>query len=167
MTAFLITAAAVAADPTFTDLVWARRFTLETPFTYTMRADRPEITEGVVVQVTLSPETPAESQRVTPLWMAGEWPAMILERSATCAVLVVPDPDALTQPWFVGPAVLASRIDGNATRAERDAAAQRGVSGFDSARIAAVVEPVDVAGVDFRDVAAVGAGRCPRMSPAR
>lgn len=156
---------ALAADPALSDLVYARPFTLAQPMVWTMRADRPTFTEGVLVALRVSAATATVRPTADPLLMVGEWPVMRLTQDpqAGCMTFVVPTRDLGAEPVFFGPAILPGRFAADDARSQRDQAVSTGATPWDASTlsVARTAGGAPLAAQDFREIAAAAEAQCP------
>ena len=101
---------------------------VDQPFVYTMRGDRPQVTQGTLVVFEATEHVLTPTQERQPIVYIGEWPVRLYASDAQrgCAVGWVPMVDGFRDaPLYLGPDTLPERVTGEAARqAARDAARQ-------------------------------------------
>lgn len=139
--AFLLTPAAPAQTPPLPDtpapvreLLLARPFSLENGFTYAWSAQRPLVTEGLILVLTADPEylRPRETQE--PVLFVGPYPAQRLSWNLETGRLVVLVPakvDLSVEPVWFGTPGLPEAVDARTVAAERGLALSRGIRAAD------------------------------------
>ncbi|MEM7260678.1 MAG: hypothetical protein AAF488_01715 [Planctomycetota bacterium] len=124
-------------------LIYARSFTLETPFRYDFNADRPEVAAGTIIVLEVDPELVKPRQVHAPVLYVGESPAMIINQGYTTGRLIAIVPssvDLATAPVFFGSVELPERVTAERGKAERVAAEAMGIVPFRPEVIANRVE---------------------------
>lgn len=143
------------------ELVWAQPVTLAVAERDTMRAERPEVREGLLLELRVDPELVVPSQRYEPTLFVGSVPARKLnwDPAGGCAVVWVgAAPDLATTEIYFGSLELPERIDAARGVAELEAARAVGVTPFPAATVGAALQaPLSVQ--DFREVHALGMER--------
>lgn len=114
---FLVFAhSAVAQQPLDSEvnLVLARQFVLDEPYTWEMRSDRPLVTEGWLIVVQADPELTVPRQSLAPVLFVGEWAAETVNtgHAAGFVVVVVPAMNSLGAApiFFADPQVLPESL---------------------------------------------------------
>jgi hypothetical protein len=147
------------------ELVWARPFALEQPEVYTMQAERPSFTDGLLIELRADPALLGARQVAEPVLYVGGVPAFRFNWDPTggCLVVFVPGTlDLETTEIFFGPPELPERITamrGASERAIAVAAGVRPLSGSAPARTAGgdVLRTASLEGVYAEAMARVAA----------
>ena len=142
------------------DILYARRFTLETPYKYTWSKERPMVSTGVLVVLEVDPALVVPRNELEPVLYAGNVPVQRLNYghpSGRVIGIIPGNIDLTTAPIWFGSPELPERVTESIVRAERARAERVGVRAFPQAKISAVERPVaaakDLAAL-LRDVAA-------------
>ena len=141
--AALVTAAAVAvagpavATPPLPEtpapvrgLLYARPFTLDTPFRYDWSAEHPEVREGLMLVLEADPALLRPRETQEPVLFVGSRPAQRITRTFESGrvVVLVPGPvDLAADPIWFGTPGLPEQVDAAAARAERGLAARAAI----------------------------------------
>lgn len=130
----LLVALASAAEPA-ADVVWARPFEVAEPYAWTMRGDRPTVSNGWIVQFRVEPSRVPASQAKAPILFADDMPVRPINLGAPdgCLVAVVAGAaplDATVLFWSAPD--LPERFDAARAAAARDAARDAGQAGVDA-----------------------------------
>jgi hypothetical protein len=109
-------------------VLFARPFTLETPYAYTWTAEQTSITSGYVLVVEVEPELARVKSTWNPVLYAGRYPAEITSsdpETGRVVVIVPGDLDLSRDPVFFGSVELPDRV--TAERGRQELAAARAV----------------------------------------
>jgi len=115
------------------ELVYARRFTLEQPFTYTWCKEQPEIREGWILVVRVDREMARPRQVCVPVLYVNGIPAQLMNvgyLSGHLVVFVPGKPDLRKALVYFGSTELPERVDAAHGRKELAAAREAGVRPF-------------------------------------
>jgi hypothetical protein len=141
-------------------ILYARRFTLETPYLFTWSKERSMVSTGILVVLEVDPALVVPRNELEPVLYAGNVTVHRLnhgDRSGRVIGIVPGNIDLATTPIWFGSPELPERVTESIVRSERARAERAGVRAFPSARISAVGRPA-VAAKDLatllRDVAA-------------
>jgi hypothetical protein len=141
-------------------ILYARRFTLETPYQYTWSKERFMVSTGVLVVLEVDPALVVPRDQLEPVLYAGNFTVHRLNhghRSGRVIGIVPGNIDLAAAPIWFGSPGLPERVTESTVRSERARAEQYGVRAFPPERISAVGRPA-VAAKDLatllRDVAA-------------
>lgn len=135
-------------------VVLVQTFTLEAPFTYGWRAERPAVDEGTILVVEVDPVMSVPRAVGAPVLYVGDTPAarMSWGASDTRMLLLVPGrPDLSETRVYFGSDTLPERVDVQRGAAELAAAVGAGVRPFSASEVAAAT----VAPVRFVDASAL------------
>jgi hypothetical protein len=114
-------------------LLYARRFRLQEPYTYSYLRDRPAIREGYLLVLAVDPEMARPREVDGAVLYAGDTPAHLTNTGYPSGrmVLIVPDWFELSEsPVFFGSTELPERIDRARGSQERKLAVERGARPF-------------------------------------
>jgi hypothetical protein len=119
-----------SAPPTSVrSLLFARPFTLTTPYTYEWTAEKAKITSGYMLVIEVDPEYAVILDAWYPILYVGRYPAEIVDNDEAAGrmIVVVPGDVDLTQdPIFFGSVELPERITAERGRQEMAAAQAAG-----------------------------------------
>lgn len=116
---WLWTALALGADPTTATqpnvvaVTWAQPFQVAQAISYAMRADKPMVSEGWMLELTVPPGMALVRAIHSPVVYVGPWPARRanLSDDGTCMSLWVPGTVDLTStPIYFGPPLLPENV---------------------------------------------------------
>lgn len=141
---------ALALAQTPIDVVWSRPFLLERPEVYTMQAERPSFTEGLLIELRADPALLGARQVAEPVLYVGEVPAFRFNWDPTrgCLVVFVPGAvDLAKTEVFFGSPELPERITRVRGASERAVAVAAGAKPPDSAAARAAGEVLKVPGL--------------------
>ena len=111
-------------------LLYARPFTLETPFRYDWSAEHPEVRSGLVLVLEADPALLRPRETQEPVLFVGSLPAQRTSRGFESGrvVVLVPGPvDLAADPIWFGTPGLPEQVDAAAARAERGLAARAAI----------------------------------------
>ena len=111
-------------------LLYARPFTLETPFRYDWSAEHPEVRDGLMLVLEADPALLRPRETQEPILFVGSLPAQRVTRAFESGrvVLLVPGPvDLAADPIWFGTPGLAEQVDATVARAERGLAARAAI----------------------------------------
>jgi len=111
-------------------LLYARPFTLETPFRYDWSAEHPEVRSGLVLVLETDPALLRPRETQEPVLFVGSLPAQRTSRGFESGrvVVLVPGPvDLAADPIWFGTPGLPEQVDAAAARAERGLAARAAI----------------------------------------
>jgi len=117
--------------PTVGPVHFHQTVSVDQPLVYTMRGDRPQVTQGTLVVFEAPPKVLTPTQERQPILYIGEWPIRIyasdLQRG--CAAGWVPMVDGFVDAQlYLGPDTLPERVTGDTAReAAREAERRQGV----------------------------------------
>jgi hypothetical protein len=131
------------------DLLYARPFTLDVPFTHMWRAERPQVQAGWVLVLAVDPALVYPRDTAEPILYVGDQTAerVNLGNESGHVVAIVPAPlgasgnvalDLSRAPIFFGEPGLPEQVDAAKAAAELAAARQRGLAAPAAATVAAV-----------------------------
>jgi len=133
------------------ELVAARAFAIEEPYTFHYVAEKPEIRKGTVVVLRVPKELAYPRQTTMPVLYAGSRPIEITNvgyRSGHVVGIVPGKVDLARTPFYYGAPDLPERLDADARRAARVAARDAGIEPFAKDAVTAAVrrggEPISV-----------------------
>ncbi|MFN0057939.1 MAG: hypothetical protein ACKVX7_05715 [Planctomycetota bacterium] len=138
-------------------LLYARSFSVETPFTYWWTAEQPQITTGTLLVLEVESYYAYPRQVGMPVLYVGDKPAMLLNVGYTSGRLIVLVPGeidlATTRIWF-GSQELPERVDAARGAAELAAAERLGVGAIFNAQQIAVAaetggEPITTSSLEY------------------
>ena len=115
------------------ELVAARSFSIEKPYTYHYVAEKPEIRTGTVVVLRVPKDLAYPKQTAMPVLYAGSRPVEITNvgyRSGHVVGIVPGKIDLMRTPFFYGAPDLPERLDAEARRSARVAARDAGITPF-------------------------------------
>ena len=95
---------------------------VDKPFVYTMRGDRPEVTRGTLVVFNAPAKVLTPTQGRQSMVYIGEWPVRVYARNAKrdCAVGWVPMVEGFSDaPLYLGPETLPERVTPSTARQSR------------------------------------------------
>lgn len=127
-------ALAQGADPESTPPVveavtWAQPFEVTEPMAYPMRADRPEVRQGWMLEVRVPPGSSRVQSIHSPVVYVGDWPSRRanLTSDGTCLALWVPGTvDWGATPIFFGPPIPPEKVSPEQAADAAAAAAEAG-----------------------------------------
>jgi len=134
------------------DVLYARPFTVEVPFTHTWRAEQPSFSAGVVVVLAVDPDLVHPRQTAEPILYVGDQTAerVNLGNESGRVVAIVPAAldaagavalDLAAAPIFFGEPGLPEEVSAAKAATELAAARQRGLAAPSRAAVAAVMHP--------------------------
>src|SRR5262245_44746453 len=134
------------------DLLYARPFTLEVPFTHTWRAEQPSFAAGVVLVLSVDPDLVHPRQSAEPILYVGDQTAerVNLGNESGHVVAIVPAPldasgavglDLSRAPIYFGAPGLPEQVTAAKASAELAAAVQRGIAAPSAQTLANVTQP--------------------------
>ena len=143
------------------DILYARPFTVDTPFINSWSSDRPRVSSGVLVVIEVDPAyVDPRDAALNPVLYAGNFAVIPLNRPSESGrvIGIVPGPiDLATSPIWFGPPEFPERITPATVQAERLRAERAGIRPFGAEKIAAITRPAvrsaDV-GVLLREIGA-------------
>ena len=112
-------------------LLYARPFTLGTPFRYDWSAEHPEVREGLMLVLEADPALLRPRETQEPVLFVGSLPAQRVTRGFESGrvVVLVPGPvDLAADPIWFGTPGLAEQVDAAVARAERGLAARAAIA---------------------------------------
>ncbi|MCU0254824.1 MAG: hypothetical protein MUE47_09845 [Acidobacteria bacterium] len=112
-------------------LVYARPFTLDTPFRYDWSAEHPEVSSGLMLVLEADPALLRPRETQEPILFVGSLPAQRVTRafeSGRVVVLIPGEVDLAADPIWFGTPGLPEQVDAAAARAERDRAARAAIA---------------------------------------
>ncbi len=124
-------------------LLYARPFTLQTPYRYEWTAEKPEITSGYLLVLEVDKELARPRNIGVPVLYVGETPAELANVGYESGLMIVIAPGAVdleTTPVFFGSEQLPERVDGARGRLEREAAAAIGIVPFPESMVDRAIE---------------------------
>ena len=111
-------------------LLYARPFTLETPFRYDWSAEHPEVRSGLMLVLEADPALLRPRETQEPVLFVGSLPAQRTSRGFESGrvVVLVPGPvDLAADPIWFGTPGLPEQVDASVVRAERGLAARAAI----------------------------------------
>ena len=142
------------------DILFARPFTLATPYRNEWSKERPVVSTGTLVVVEVNPALVRRTDDLEPVLYAGNTTVMRLnhgDKSGRVIAIIPGTVDLTSAPIWFGSPQLPERVTAADVRAERQRAEKAGVRPFPASRIVAVQKPpvsaTDLAAL-LRDVAA-------------
>ena len=136
------------------ELIYARPFTVDVPFTHTWRAEQPSVSAGWVLVLAVDPELVHPRQSAEPILYVGDQTAerVNLGNESGHVVAIVPATatglqDLSRTPIFFGAPGLPEQVDSAKAASELAAAQQRGIA----APAAGLVSTVTESPVHFTD----------------
>jgi len=111
-------------------LLYARPFTLDTPFRYDWSAEHPEVRAGLMLVLEADPALLRPRETQEPVLFVGSLPAQRVTRAFESGrvVVLVPGPvDLAADPIWFGTPGLPEQVDAAAARAERGLAARAAI----------------------------------------
>jgi len=111
-------------------LLYARPFTLETPFRYDWSAEHPEVRSGLMLVLEADPALLRPRETQEPVLFVGSLPAQRTSRGFESGrvVVLVPGPvDLAADPIWFGAPGLPEQVDAATARAERGLAARAAI----------------------------------------
>lgn len=124
------------ADPSASpvELLYARPFELDVPYTHAWRAERPKVSAGHLLVLAVDPQLVAPRQTYEPVLYVGAQPAERINSGYGSGHLVViapatPGVELAEQPIFFGEPELPERIDAASATAQRERAVAQGLRG--------------------------------------
>jgi len=111
-------------------LLYARPFTLETPFRYDWSAEHPEVRSGLMLVLEADPALLRPRETQEPVLFVGSLPAQRTSRGFESGrvVVLVPGPvDLAADPIWFGTPGLPEQVDAATARAERGLAARAAI----------------------------------------
>ncbi len=134
------------------EVLYARPFTLDVPFTHTWRAEQPVFSAGMVLVLAVDPDLVYPRQTAEPILYVGDQTAerVNLGHESGRVVAIVPAAvdaagavalDLADAPVFFGAAGLPEQVDAARAAAELAAARQRGLLPPPRTSVAAVSQP--------------------------
>jgi len=124
----------------------ARRFTLQTPFTWHWSKERFEVSSGTLVVLAVDPSYAVPRESLEPVLYAGDMPVQRLNRgdkSGRVLGIIPGHVDLATTPIWFGTPELPGRVTRDMARMERAKADKAGVRAMaPAAKLAAADQPV-------------------------
>ena len=130
------------------NILYAQRFTLETPYTNTWSKERARITAGVLIVVEVDPAYVIPRETFEPVLYAGNFAVQRLNHgypSGRVIGIVPGNVDLSSAPIWFGSPQLPERVTESIVQSERARAEKAGVRAFPSARISGVQRSTVVA----------------------
>ncbi|MFL6246564.1 MAG: hypothetical protein ACJ74H_11105 [Thermoanaerobaculia bacterium] len=127
------------------DILYARPFTLETPYRNEWSQERAMVSTGVLVVLDVDPALVVRRDTLEPVLYAGNVAVQRLnhgDKSGRIIGIVPGAVDLTGVPIWFGSPELPERVTANFVRSERARAERAGVRPFSSAKLAAVMRPV-------------------------
>jgi hypothetical protein len=112
-------------------VLYARPFTLDTPFRYDCSAEHPEVSSGLVLVLEADPALLRPRETQEPVLFVGTLPAQRVTRAFESGrvVVLVPGPvDLASDPVWFGTPGLPEQVDATTARAERGLAARAAIA---------------------------------------
>jgi len=125
------------------ELIYARPFTLDQPYTHAWSAEHPQVKAGWVLVLAVDPDLVHPRQAAEPVLFVGDQTAerVNLGNESGHVVAIVPGPlDLAHAPIFFGAPALPEQVDAGKAAAELSAARQRGIAPIAADQIAKVSE---------------------------
>ncbi len=120
------------------DILYARRFTLKTGYTFEWAKNGPRVTEGTILVLKVNPALVYPRQALEPVLYAGNQTAerINLGHKSGHVIAIVPGKLDLTEsPIWFGTPKLPERIDANTVKGERVLARKAKITPFKKAKI--------------------------------
>ena len=122
------------------NIVFAQRFTLETPYTNNWRKDRPALSSGTLIVAQVDPAYVVPRNALQPVLYAGNSTVIRLNEgypSGSVIGIVPGNIDLTTAPVWFGTPELPERVTDNMIQAERSRAERAGVRAMPAERVSA------------------------------
>jgi hypothetical protein len=134
------------------DVLYARPFTVDVPFTHTWRAEQTQYSGGIVAVLAVDPDLVVARQTAEPILYVGSQTAerVNLGDESGRLVVIVPAPldaagnvqlDLAAAPIFFGAPGLPEQVDAAKIQVELEAALARGLVAPPRAAVASVMQP--------------------------
>lgn len=127
------------------DILYARPFTVDTPFINSWSSDRPRVSAGVLVVLEVDPAyVDPRDAALNPVLYAGNFAVIPLNRPSESGrvIGIIPGTiDLATAPIWFGPPEFPERLTPATVQAERARAERAGIRPFPAEKIAAVQRP--------------------------
>jgi hypothetical protein len=134
------------------DLLYARPFTVDVPFTHMWRAERPQVQAGWVLVLAVNPDLVFPRESAEPILYVGDQTAERVNHGETSGhvVAIVPAPlgasgavalDLTQAPIYFGAPGLPEQVDSAKAKAELASAVQRGIAAPTAQTLTNVTQP--------------------------